>query len=137
MTQIINANATNIKKPFPFAYAYVRTSTSVPGDVLTQLCEIRDASARLGLPVSDIYADIGVSGSDAKKPWLESLLRDVSGARVRPCAVFVASATRIGRRPSEVRRVTDALSAVGVVLVVVDQAPRNASAQAHSNGRAQ
>jgi DNA invertase Pin-like site-specific DNA recombinase len=93
---------------------YARVSTS-DQRVENQLFDLRLFAEQRGYEVAAEYTDIGVSGSKARRPGLDTLLRD---ARKRKFAVVIVAAfDRLARSTKHFLTVIDELDSLGVEFV--------------------
>lgn len=98
-------------------YARVSTSDQRPE---VQLDPLRTYAAARGLEIVGEYVDHGVSGSKARRPALDRLLAD---ARRRSFdAVACVKLDRLARSVHHLTAMGQELSALGVDLIVLDQA---------------
>ena len=76
------------------AVLYARTST--PEQHLeTQFLQLREIAAQRGFEIVAEYSDRGISGSKAKRPGIDSLLRDAR--RGKFADILVAAFDRLAR----------------------------------------
>jgi len=93
---------------------YARVSTS-DQRVDNQLYDLRLFAEQRGYEVAAEYTDVGVSGSKARRPGLDAMLRD---ARKRKFAmVIVAAFDRMARSVKHFLTVVDELDSLGVEFV--------------------
>lgn len=93
---------------------YARVSTS-DQRVDNQIYDLRQFAAQRGYEVSAEYTDVGVSGSNARRPGLDNLLRD---ARKRKFAVVIVAAfDRLARSTKHFLTVVDELDSLGVEFI--------------------
>ena len=93
---------------------YARVSTS-DQRVDNQLLDLRLFAEQRGYEVAAEYTDVGVSGSKARRPGLDAMLRD---ARKRKFAmVIVAAFDRMARSVKHFLTVVDELDSLGVEFV--------------------
>lgn len=90
---------------------YARVSTS-DQRVDNQLYDLRKFAEQRGYEVACEYTDIGVSGSKARRPGLDAMLRD---ARKRKFSVVIVAAfDRVARSTKHFLSVVDELDGLGV-----------------------
>jgi len=93
---------------------YARVSTS-DQRVDNQLYDLRLFAEQRGYEVAAEYTDVGVSGSKARRPGLDNLLRD---ARKRKFAVVIVAAfDRLARSTKHFLTVVDELDSLGVEFI--------------------
>ena len=96
------------------AAIYARVSTAEQ-HVETQLYDLRQLAAQRGFEVVAEYTDSGISGTKARRPGLDSLMRD---ARKRKFSVvLVAAFDRVARSTRHFLQVTSELDSLGVEFV--------------------
>ena len=98
-------------------YARVSTADQHPE---AQLLALRPYAGARGLEVAGEYIDHGVSGSKDRRPALDRLMADAR--RRRFDAVAVTKLDRLARSTRHLVNLAAELDAVGVDLVVLDQA---------------
>ena len=98
----------------PKAAIYARVSTP-DQHVETQLYQLRELAANRGYEIVHEYADIGVSGSKARRPGLDALLGDAH--RRRFSIVLVAGFDRVARSVKHFLTVLDELNDLGIEFV--------------------
>lgn len=93
---------------------YARVSTS-DQRVDNQLYDLRQFAAQRGFEVVCEFTDVGVSGSKARRPGLDAMLRD---ARKRKFTVLIVSAfDRLARSTKHFLGVVDELDSLGIEFV--------------------
>lgn len=93
---------------------YARVSTP-DQRVDNQLYDLRQFAAQRGFEVVAEYTDVGISGSKARRPGLDAMLRD---ARKRKFSVLVVSAfDRIARSTKHFLGVVDELDSLGIEFI--------------------
>ena len=93
---------------------YARVSTS-DQRVDNQLYDLRKFAELRGYEVACEYTDIGVSGSKARRPGLDAMLRD---ARKRKFSVLIVAAfDRVARSTRHFLSVVDELDSLGIEFV--------------------
>jgi DNA invertase Pin-like site-specific DNA recombinase len=93
---------------------YARVSTS-DQRVDNQLYDLRQFAAQRGLEVVAEYTDVGISGSKARRPGLDAMLRD---ARKRKFTVLIVSAfDRIARSTKHFLGVVDELDSLSIEFI--------------------
>jgi DNA invertase Pin-like site-specific DNA recombinase len=93
---------------------YARVSTS-DQRVDNQLFDLRQFASQRGYEVAAEYTDVGVSGSKARRPGLDAMLRD---ARKRKFSVLIVAAfDRLARSTKHFLTVVDELDSLGVEFV--------------------
>jgi DNA invertase Pin-like site-specific DNA recombinase len=102
------ANGANCMKR---AGLYIRVST-LDQHPLTQLHELRQFASQRGFEIVDEYTDHGVSGTKARRPALDRLLKDAN--RRRFDVVLVWSCDRLARSTKHFLQVLDELSELGI-----------------------
>jgi DNA invertase Pin-like site-specific DNA recombinase len=98
---------------------YCRVSTPEQ-HIENQLLQLRDLSARRGYEIVGEYTDKGFSGTKARRPGLDSLMRDAR--RRKFDMVFVAAFDRIARSTRHFLQVLDELESMGVEFVSAREA---------------
>ncbi len=96
------------------AAIYARVSTP-DQHVETQLYQLRELAARRGFHVVHEYADVGVSGSKARRPGLDAMLADAH--RRKFSIVLVAAFDRVARSVKHFLSVVDELNDLGIEFV--------------------
>jgi DNA invertase Pin-like site-specific DNA recombinase len=98
---------------------YCRVSTPEQ-HIENQLLQLRDLSSKRGYEITGEYIDRGFSGTKARRPGLDALMRD---ARKRKFdMVFVAAFDRIARSTRHFLQVLDELESMGVEFVSAREA---------------
>jgi len=93
---------------------YARVSTS-DQRVDNQLLDLRQFAALRGFEVAGEYTDVGISGSKARRPGLDAMLRD---ARKRKFTVLIVSAfDRLARSTKHFLGVVDELDSLGIEFI--------------------
>jgi DNA invertase Pin-like site-specific DNA recombinase len=93
---------------------YARVSTPEQ-HVETQLCDLRKLAEQRGFEVVCEYTDVGVSGSKARRPGLDALLKDARKRKFN--VVLVAAFDRIARSTRHFLQVVDELDGLDIVFV--------------------
>lgn len=93
------------------ACLYIRVST-VDQHPETQLYELRQFANQRGFEIVDEYTDHGVSGTKARRPALDKLLKDAS--RHHFDVVLVWSCDRLARSTKHFLQVLDELNDLGI-----------------------
>ncbi|WP_109486038.1 recombinase family protein [Occallatibacter savannae] len=93
---------------------YARVSTS-DQRIENQLLDLRQFAAQRGLEVVCEYTDVGISGSKARRPGLDAMLRD---ARKRKFTVLIVAAfDRLARSTKHFLGVVDELDSFGIEFI--------------------
>jgi DNA invertase Pin-like site-specific DNA recombinase len=93
---------------------YARVSTS-DQRVDNQLFDLRQFAAQRGLEVVAEFTDVGISGSKARRPGLDTMLRD---ARKRKFSVLIVAAfDRLARSTKHFLSVVDELDSLGIEFI--------------------
>lgn len=93
---------------------YARVSTP-DQRVENQLYDLRQFAAQRGLEVVAEFTDVGISGSKARRPGLDAMLRD---ARKRKFTVLIVAAfDRLARSTKHFLTVVDELDSLGVEFI--------------------
>ncbi len=101
------------------AVLYGRTST--PEQHLeSQFIQLRDLASRRGLELTGVYSDLGITGSKARRPGIDSLLRDAR--RGKFSVVLVAAFDRLARSTRNFLELVDELSSLGIELISAREA---------------
>jgi DNA invertase Pin-like site-specific DNA recombinase len=101
------------------AVLYARTST--PEQHLeTQFLQLRDIAAQRGFEVIGEYSDRGISGSKAKRPGIDSLLRDAR--RGKFSVILTAAFDRLARSTRNFLDIVDELDSLGIELISAREA---------------
>jgi DNA invertase Pin-like site-specific DNA recombinase len=96
------------------AAIYARVSTS-DQHVESQLYDLRELAAQKGYEIVHEYEDRGISGTRARRPGLDALLRD---ARQRKFSVvLVAAFDRIARSTRNFLQIIDELDSLGIEFI--------------------
>lgn len=98
---------------------YARTSTP-DQHVETQFVQLRELAARRGFEIVGEFSDKGVSGSKAKRPGLDALLRD--GRRGKFSVVLVAAFDRLARSTKHFLSVIDEFDSLGIEFISAREA---------------
>ena len=98
---------------------YARVS-SQDQHVETQLLQLRELAERRGFEVVAEYQDVGISGSKAKRPGLDALLRDAR--RGKFSVVAVAAFDRLARSTKHFLEVIDEFDSLGIEFVSAREA---------------
>ena len=93
---------------------YARVSTS-DQRVDNQLYDLRKFAEQRGYEVACEYTDVGVSGSKARRPGLDLMLKDARKRRFQ--VVIVAAFDRVARSTKHFLSVVDELDGLGVEFV--------------------
>jgi DNA invertase Pin-like site-specific DNA recombinase len=93
---------------------YARVSTPEQR-VDNQLYDLRQFAQQRGFEVACEYTDVGVSGSKARRPGLDSMLKDAR--RRRFAVVIVAAFDRVARSTKHFLSVVDELDALGIEFI--------------------
>ncbi|OFV95680.1 MAG: hypothetical protein A3H28_15480 [Acidobacteria bacterium RIFCSPLOWO2_02_FULL_61_28] len=101
------------------AALYARVSTNNGQDPEMQLRELREYCQRRGWNVVREYVDVGISGTKAKRPELDSLMADAH--RRRFDAVVVWKFDRFARSVSHLLRALETFSVLGVEFVSLSE----------------
>jgi DNA invertase Pin-like site-specific DNA recombinase len=96
------------------AAIYVRVSTP-DQHVESQLYDLRELAARRGFEVVHEYEDRGVCGQKARRPGLDTLMKDARQKKFT--AVLVAAFDRIARSTKNFLQVVDELDGLGIEFV--------------------
>jgi len=93
---------------------YARVSTS-DQHVDNQLHDLRQFAAQRGFEVVAEYTDVGISGSKARRPGLDAMLRD---GRKHAFNVLIAAAfDRVARSTKHFLGVVDELDSLGIEFI--------------------
>ena len=93
---------------------YARVSTSEQR-VDNQLQDLRLLAAQRGFEVVAEYQDVGISGTKARRPGLDSLMAD--GRKRKFTVVLVAAFDRVARSTRHFLQIMDELDALGIEFV--------------------
>ena len=94
------------------AALYMRVST-VDQHPETQLHELRRFASQRGFEIVDEYTDLGISGTKARRPALDRMLKDAH-RRHRFDVVLVWSCDRLARSTKHFLQVLDELNDLGI-----------------------
>jgi len=101
------------------AVLYGRTST--PDQHLeSQFIQLRDIAAQRGLELTEVYSDRGVSGSKARRPGIDSLLRDARRGKFN--VIIVAAFDRLARSTRNFLELVDEFDSLGIELISAREA---------------
>jgi DNA invertase Pin-like site-specific DNA recombinase len=101
------------------AVLYARTST--PEQHLeTQFLQLREIAAQRGFEIVAECSDRGISGSKAKRPGIDSLLRDAR--RGKFAVILVAAFDRLARSTRNFLDIVDELDSLGIELISAREA---------------
>jgi DNA invertase Pin-like site-specific DNA recombinase len=101
------------------AVLYGRTST--PDQHLeSQFIQLREIAAQRGMELTGVYSDRGVSGSKARRPGIDSLLRDAR--RGKFSVILVAAFDRLARSTRNFLELVDELDSLGIELISAREA---------------
>ncbi len=93
---------------------YARVSTPEQ-HVETQLCDLRAMAAQRGYEIVAVFTDVGVSGTKARRPGLDAMLK---AARRRAFSVLlIAAFDRLGRSTKHFLTVVDELDDLGIEFI--------------------
>lgn len=84
-------------------------------NISTQLLPLRELAANRGFEVVAEFQDLGVSGSKARRPGLDSMM--VDARRSKFLVVLIAGFDRIARSTRHFLQVVDELSSLGIEFV--------------------
>jgi DNA invertase Pin-like site-specific DNA recombinase len=93
---------------------YARVSTS-DQCVNNQLYDLRKFAEQRGYEVAAEYTDVGISGSKARRPGLDLMLKDARRRRFQ--VVIVAAFDRVARSTKHFLSVVDELSDLGIEFI--------------------
>src|ERR1017187_3253963 len=93
---------------------YARVSTAEQR-IDNQLYDLRQFAQQRGFEVASEYTDVGVSGSKARRPGLDLMLKDARKRRFQ--VVIVAAFDRVARSTKHFLSVVDELDGLGVEFV--------------------
>jgi DNA invertase Pin-like site-specific DNA recombinase len=93
---------------------YARVSTPEQR-IDNQLYDLRQFALQRGFEVSCEYTDVGVSGSKARRPGLDSMLKDAGKRKFN--VVIVAAFDRVARSTKHFLSVVDELDGYGIEFV--------------------
>ena len=96
------------------AALYVRVSTP-DQHVESQLYDLRELAAQRGFEIVHEYEDRGVSGKNARRPGLDSLMADAR--RRKFSVVLVAAFDRIARSTKNFLQIVDELDSLGLEFI--------------------
>jgi len=101
------------------AVLYGRTST--PEQHLeSQFIQLRDIAAQRGLELIGVYSDFGVSSSKAKRPGIDSLLRDAR--RGKFSIILVVAFDRLAWSTRNFLALVEEIDSLGIVLISAEEA---------------
>jgi DNA invertase Pin-like site-specific DNA recombinase len=101
------------------AVLYGRTST--PEQHLeSQFIQLRNIATQRGLEISEVYSDFGISGSKARRPGIDSLLRDAR--RGKFSVILVAAFDRLARSTRNFLELVDEFDSLGIELISAREA---------------
>jgi DNA invertase Pin-like site-specific DNA recombinase len=101
------------------AVLYGRTST--PDQHLeSQFIQLRDIAVQRGLELTGTYSDHAISGSKARRPGIDSLLRDARRGKFN--IILVAAFDRLARSTRNFLEVVDELDSLGIELISAREA---------------
>jgi DNA invertase Pin-like site-specific DNA recombinase len=93
---------------------YARVSTPEQ-NIETQLCDLRAMAAQRSYEIVAIFTDVGVSGTKARRPGLDAMMKD---ARKRKFSVvLVAAFDRMARSTRHFLQVMDELGSLGIEFI--------------------
>src|SRR6266513_2822311 len=93
---------------------YARVSTPEQ-HVETQLCDLRAMAAQRGYEIVAVFTDVGVSGTKARRPGLDAMLK---AARKRAFSVLlIAAFDRLVRSTKHFLTVVDELDDLGTEFI--------------------
>ena len=101
------------------AVLYGRTSTPEQ-DLESQFIQLRNIAAQRGFELSGIYSDFGNLGSKAKRPGINSLLRDAR--RGKFSVILIDAFDRLARSTRNFLEVVDELDSLGIELIFASEA---------------
>jgi DNA invertase Pin-like site-specific DNA recombinase len=93
---------------------YARVSTPEQ-HVENQLCDLRTMAAQRGFEIVGEFTDIGISGSKARRPGLDALMKDARKKKFS--VVCVAAFDRMARSTRHFLQVVDELDSLGVEFI--------------------
>src|ERR1039457_6768793 len=93
---------------------YARVSTA-DQCVNNQLYDLRQFAEQRGFEVAAEYTDVGVSGSKARRPGLDAMLKDAGKKKFN--VVIVAAFDRVARSTKHFLTVVDELDSLGIEFV--------------------
>jgi DNA invertase Pin-like site-specific DNA recombinase len=93
---------------------YARVSTPEQ-HVETQLCDLRKFAEQRGYEVAAEYTDIGVSGTKARRPGLDGMMKDARRRKFN--VVLVAAFDRMARSTKHFLQVMDEFDDLGIEFV--------------------
>lgn len=95
--------------------------TSMPEQHLeSQFIQFRDIAAQRGLVLTGVYSDFGVSGSKARRPGIDSLLRDAR--RGKFSVILVAGFDRLAKSAKNFWELVQEIDTLGVELISAKEA---------------
>jgi DNA invertase Pin-like site-specific DNA recombinase len=80
--------------------------------IQSQLTDLRQVAAERGFEVGGEYTDIGISGTKARRPGLDALLRDAQKGEFH--VVLVTSIDRVGRSSKHFIQIMNELDELGI-----------------------
>lgn len=95
---------------------YARVSTT-DQHVSNQLLDLRIFAERRSFTVTTEYTDVGVSGSKARRPGLDSLLRDAHKKKFD--VVLISSFDRLGRSTKNFLSLVDEFESLGIEFISI------------------
>jgi DNA invertase Pin-like site-specific DNA recombinase len=101
------------------AAIYARVSTR-DQHIDTQLLQLREFATRRGFEIVAEYQDVGISGTKAKRPGLDALLRDARQGKVS--LVAVAAFDRIARSTKHFLEVIEEFDSLGIEFISAREA---------------
>lgn len=101
------------------AVLYGRTST--PEQHLeSQFIQLRDIASQRGLELTGVYSDFAVSGSKARRPGIDALLRDAH--RGKFSVILVAAFDRLARSTRNLLELVDEFESLNIQLISAREA---------------
>ncbi len=95
--------------------------TSAPEQHLeSQFIQLRDMVAQRGLELTGVYSDFGVAGSKARRPGIDSLLRDAR--RGEFSVILVAGFDRLAKSAKNFWELVREINTLGVELISANEA---------------
>lgn len=101
------------------AALYARTST-VDQHPESQLIQLREIAAQRGFEVVATYCDHGISGSKARRPGIDAMMRD--GRRGRFSVILTAAFDRLARSTKNFIAVMDEAEAANIQIISAREA---------------
>jgi DNA invertase Pin-like site-specific DNA recombinase len=112
MTRTINGSGHTV--------AYLRTATANPVESRLGLARQQDTcedfAGSLGVQITRVYLDVGVSGLSEERPALTQLLRDLSSGEIR--RVVIADHARLARNRQLEDRLSQRIRRYGASLAI-------------------